>query len=158
MIVPGSGIGKDLDRFVQKDSRWIIDVMGGKGYEVLTSPVDAERLALHKELDRLQNKCDRFFHNGINTNGFGSNWHTSGLALAHSLYYNMTLYPSDKDKYFIGMTTCTETEMRRAFTQHPPETDFNKWNASPINFESTGEDIDYLMWQTKIIKPEFEDK
>ncbi|KAF9342472.1 hypothetical protein BGX26_007463 [Mortierella sp. AD094] len=73
MVVPGLDIGGDLDRFVQKDSRWTIDVMGGTGYEVLTSPVDAERLALHKELDRLQNKCDRFFNGAMGVYGIGSN-------------------------------------------------------------------------------------
>ncbi|KAF9342999.1 hypothetical protein BGX26_006457 [Mortierella sp. AD094] len=70
----------------------------------------------------------------------------------------MTLYPLDKHEYFIGATTCTDAEMQKAFTEHPPETDFNKWGTFPTNFKSTGPDVHYLMWQINIIKPEFEDK
>ncbi|KAF9999535.1 hypothetical protein BGZ79_006847, partial [Entomortierella chlamydospora] len=158
MVVLGENVGEDLDHFVQKNSRWIIDVMGGKGYEVLTSSVDPERLAFQKELDRLQHRCTNFFTGAKGTYGFGSNWHTTGLALAHSMYYNMTLYPVDVYNNFIRSTTCTDADMQRAFTAHHPESDFNKWNASTINFKSEGVDVHHLMWHKEIIKPEFQNK
>ncbi|KAF9343522.1 hypothetical protein BGX26_005607 [Mortierella sp. AD094] len=156
MVVPGSDIGEDLDRFVQKDSRWTIDVMDSAGYEVLTSTVDPERLTLQKELDLLQNKCERFFHGAMGIYGFGSNWHALGLGLAHTLYYKMTLYPFDEHKNFIGMTTCTEEQMQSAFAQNPPQTDMQLWDASTTNFKSLSPDVHSLMLQIGIINPELE--
>ncbi|KAG0021428.1 hypothetical protein BGZ80_002396 [Entomortierella chlamydospora] len=159
LIVTGLSVGEYVDSFVQKDSRWIIDVVGGgKEFEVLTSVVDPERLALHKKLDQLQNKCERFFHGAIGIFGFGSNWHALGLGLAHTLHYNMTFYPFDEHKNFIGMTTCTEEQMQRAFAQTPPETDMRFWNASTTNFKSLSPDVSSLMLQIGIVDPEFEHK
>lgn len=64
MIVPGKGVGSELDGFVQRHSRWMIDTMGAaSGYEKLTtfSDEDKGRVALQVALDHLQNRCTRFF-------------------------------------------------------------------------------------------------
>lgn len=64
MIVPGKGIGPELDGFVQRHSRWTIDTMSATGgYEKLTTFSDEEkdRVALQAGLDQLQNRCVRFF-------------------------------------------------------------------------------------------------
>ncbi|KAG0006820.1 hypothetical protein BGZ80_005125 [Entomortierella chlamydospora] len=143
--------------------------MGGRGYELLTSFADDERLGLHKELDRLQHRCDNFFNGAFHPFGFGANWHNLGLGLAHSLYYNMTLYPHDEYKYFIRMTTCTEEDLKRSFGAHPPETNFTRWNISTINFksmgniatinvESMGSDEGDLLKRKTIIRSEYQDK
>ncbi|KAG0233354.1 hypothetical protein BGW41_001516 [Actinomortierella wolfii] len=125
MIVQGEDIGRELDSFVQRKSRWVIDPLGvGGKYEILTTFEDKEREALQLHLDQLQNRCDRFFKGAIDPFGFGSSWHNMGLALAHGLYYNMTLFTPEKHNYFIPMTTCTEAKMKQAFAAHPPETDY----------------------------------
>ncbi|KAG0196546.1 hypothetical protein BGX28_009999 [Mortierella sp. GBA30] len=158
MVVIGSDIGPALDDFVQTRSRWMIDLMGGRGYEVLTSFADTESLALHKELDDVQHRCERFFNGGINPYGFGSYWHTLGLALAHSLYYDMTFFPHGKHRNFIPMTTCTEEDMERSFAGHPPETNFSRWNVSTINLKSQETDVFKLAHRYLIIKSAYEDK
>ncbi|KAF9954962.1 hypothetical protein BGZ70_010405, partial [Mortierella alpina] len=88
--------------------------MGSRGYERLTSFADAERRALHEELDKLQHRCDNFYY------GFGSSWHTITLALAYSLYHNMTLVIPNEHAPFIPITSCTEADMERSFASHPP--------------------------------------
>ncbi|KAF9343584.1 hypothetical protein BGX26_005503 [Mortierella sp. AD094] len=158
MVVQGVDIGGELDDFVQTRSHWIIDVMGGRGYELLTSFADDKRLGLHKVLDRLQHRCDNFFNGAFHPFGFGTNWHNLGLGLAHSLYYNMTLYPRDEYKNFISMTTCTEEDLERSFGAHPPEMNFTRWNISTINFKSTGEDEGDLWSRRMIIRSEYQDK
>ncbi|KAG0196545.1 hypothetical protein BGX28_009998 [Mortierella sp. GBA30] len=158
MVVLGFGIGAVLDDFVQTRSRWVIDLMGGEGYEVLLSTADTEGLALHKELDDLQRRCERFFNGGINPFGFGSYWHTLVLALAHSLYHDMTLFPPGKLKNFIPITTCTEKDMEISFAAHPPETDFRKWITSTVNYKSEGADVWDLMRKDHNIKPEYKHK
>ncbi|KAG0196755.1 hypothetical protein BGX28_009790 [Mortierella sp. GBA30] len=161
MVVQGSDIGELVDAFVQTRSRWVIDPMGGNGYEILTSFVDPERIALHKELDQLQHRCDRFFHGGYHEAGFGSQWHMFGLGLARSVYHNMTFVPRDRTyNYLIPITSCTEADMAKAFAVHPPETDFSKWDALTVSFESSNplEDMGWLLQHTQIIKREYEHK
>lgn len=158
MIVQATDIGRELDVFVQRRSRWVIDTMGVGGYEVLTSFADTDRLALQQELDRLQNRCDRFFNGAINPFGFGSAWHNLGLGLAFSLHYNMTLYTPEEHKYFISMTTCTEADLERAFRAHPPETDFDRWSRSTINFKSPDVDVAIMLPNNTVILPEYRRK
>ncbi|KAI8599636.1 hypothetical protein EDD21DRAFT_355277 [Dissophora ornata] len=157
MVVQGDDIGRELDDFVQTKSRWMIDAMGGRGYELLTSFVDQERLALQQELDQLQHRCDNFFSGAIHYLGFGAAWHNLGLGLAHGLYYNMTLYTVEY-KNFINITTCTEADLKRSFRAHPPETDFAQWSESTINFRSGGPDLGGLVPKRNIIKPEYQHK
>ncbi|KAG0065914.1 hypothetical protein BGZ92_005445, partial [Podila epicladia] len=114
IVVQGIDIGRELDSFVQKRSRWIIDTMGGNGYELLTSFVDKERLALQEDLDRLQHRCTNFFNGAKSFEGFGSHWHTVGLALAFSQYYNMTLYPTSEYANFIPLTSYLSKYMEHA--------------------------------------------
>ncbi|KAG0196544.1 hypothetical protein BGX28_009997, partial [Mortierella sp. GBA30] len=132
--------------------------MGGRGYEVLTSFADKERLALHKELDDLQHRCHRFFNGGVSPSGFGSYWHTLGLALAHSLYFDMTFFPVGELRNFIPMTTCTDKQMERSFAAHPPESNHTAWNNSTVNFKTEGLDVFDLMLRDHIIKPAYKDK
>ncbi|KFH66460.1 hypothetical protein MVEG_06985 [Podila verticillata NRRL 6337] len=158
MVVQGGNIGEALDAFVQTRSRWTIDLMGGKGYELLRSFADEERNDLHKNLDLLQHKCDNFFNGAFHPFGFGANWHNLGLGLAYSLYYNMTLYPRDDYKYFIPMTTCTKADLERSFGAHTPETNFSRWNNSTINYKSLGADEFELVRQRMIMRSEYQDK
>ncbi|KAF9109035.1 hypothetical protein BGX27_008057 [Mortierella sp. AM989] len=159
MVVLGENIGERMDRFVQTKSRWMIDPIGGSGYELLTSTTDSDRLTLQKELDQSQHKCSNFFYGIISQNGFGSHWHTLGLGLAHTLHYNMTLFTVKTYKNFIPLTTCTRTNLDRAFSEYPPETDFSRWDSSTINFKSVGNehgDVHALMANVNIINPEFQ--
>ncbi|KAG0233355.1 hypothetical protein BGW41_001517 [Actinomortierella wolfii] len=159
MIVHGVGIGTELDAFVQRKSRWVIDLMGaGSRYEVLTTFEDKERVELQGLLDQLQNRCDRFFRGAINPFGFGSEWHNMGLGLAYGLYYNMTLFTPDKHNYFIPMTTCTEDQMKDAFSKHPPETNYSLWNPSTVNYDSVGIDVQILLKNSPIILQEYAHK
>ncbi|KAG0352890.1 hypothetical protein BGZ54_002536 [Gamsiella multidivaricata] len=158
MIVQGKHLGKEMDNFVQTRSHWMIDTMGEKGYEALRSFADTERLALQKELDRLQHRCVRFFNGAVGFNGFGSNWHNLGLGLSYGLHYNMTLSPPHKFENFIPMTTCTYKEMERAFNEHSPELEYSRWNVSTVNFKSLREDVMLLMENVTIIRPEFQHK
>ncbi|KAG0367742.1 hypothetical protein BGZ54_003356 [Gamsiella multidivaricata] len=158
MIVQGNRLGKEMDNFVQTRSHWMIDTMSEEGYEVLRSFADTERLALQKELDQVQHQCVRFFNGAVGFNGFGSNWHNLGLGLAYGLHYNMTLSPPHKYENFIPMTTCTQEEMERAFSEHPPETEYSRWNVSTVNFKSLFEDVHALMNNITIIRPEFQHK
>lgn len=64
-------LGKELDSFVQRKSRWVIDTVGVKGYEILTTWADKDRVALQNDLDQLQNRCQRFFSGAMNPFGFG---------------------------------------------------------------------------------------
>ncbi|KAF9436389.1 hypothetical protein BGZ76_004121, partial [Entomortierella beljakovae] len=158
IIVPGLDSGPQLDRFVQKNSRWMIDIKGGNWYEILTSVMDNERVALQKELDSLQHRCTNFFHAPKGMYGLGSNWHTLGMDLAYSLFYNMTLIPTDKYKSLIPATSCTEADMQRAFHIQQPETNYTELKASTINYDSPELDLWTLMTGRDIIKPEFKDK
>ena len=159
MVVQGAHVGDDVDRFVQKHSRWVIDIWGVKGYEVLTTFEDKDRTSLHQHLDLLQNQCERFFSGGIESYGFGSSWHNEGLALAYALYRSMTLFSPSKREFFIPITTCTENDMKRSFETHPPETDYGKWDNTTFNYKSIGEtDVWDLYRNNGIILPEFEAK
>ncbi|KAF9353895.1 hypothetical protein BGX26_008344 [Mortierella sp. AD094] len=155
MVVQGENIGAELDALVQTRSRWVIDLMGGKGYELLTSFADRDRLTLQKELDQLQHRCDRFFYGSIYPFGFGSSYHNLGLALAHSMFYNMTLYTPVEHKNFIRTTTCTEAHLDRSFSAHPPVTEYTKWDKSTINYKSLDVDVVQLMRTRTIITKEF---
>ncbi|KAF9390077.1 hypothetical protein CPB97_009974 [Podila verticillata] len=155
MIVQGIDIGREVDVFVQTRSRWVIDTMGARGYEILTTFADKDRVALQQDLDRLQNRCDRFFNGVINPHGFGSYWHTLGLGLAYGLYYNMTLLTPDAPQNFIPLTTCSEADMKRAFRAYPPETKYTQWNNSTINFKSRKTDVNILATNGTLIMPEY---
>ncbi|KAF9954173.1 hypothetical protein BGZ72_004792 [Mortierella alpina] len=159
MIVQGVDIGQAVDSFVQARSRWVIDLMGGKGYEKLTSFADAERTALHKELDRIQHRCDNFFYGSLHFHGFGSRWHTMALALAYSLYHDMTLFIPNEHALFIPITSCTEADMDQAFANHPPVTSIHELNNSTINFKTPLE-VDMLasLGNRTITLPRFESK
>ncbi|KAF9369057.1 hypothetical protein CPC16_004827, partial [Podila verticillata] len=159
MVVQGVDIGREVDSFVQKRSRWMIDTMGGNGFELLTSIVDKERLDLQMDLDRLQHRCTNFYNGASHNEGFGSCWHTVALGLAFSQYYNMTLYPTNEYKNFIPLTSCTEADKEKAFSANPPLSDFGAWNTSTINFRTSGKDVDGLMSKNiGIIRPEYEHK
>ncbi|CAO3574141.1 unnamed protein product [Mortierella alpina] len=159
MMVQGVDIGQAVDQFVQTRSRWLIDLMGRRGYERLTSFVDAERRALHEELDQLQNRCDHFFHALLHDYGFGSRWHSMTLALAYSLYYNMTLFVPNELALFIPITSCTEADMERSFASHPPVMSTKELTRSTINFKTTPEkDITVSLENRTIILPNYESK
>ncbi|KAF9931226.1 hypothetical protein BGZ67_005423 [Mortierella alpina] len=158
MVVQGQDIGKALDDFVQTRSRWVIDLIGARGYELLTSFDDPERRSLFQELDGLQHRCTNFFYGAIHDYGSGSRWHTLGLGLSHSLYYNMTLVSQFGSKHFIPLTTCTDADMERSFAAYPPESNITAWNTSTINYKSLGPDAYDLMKNLYIIKPEYEHK
>ncbi|KAF9312596.1 hypothetical protein BGZ91_006489 [Linnemannia elongata] len=159
MVVQGIDIGRELDSFVQTRSRWMVDTMGGNGFELLTLIADKERLALQKDLDRLQHRCANFFNGANHWGGFGSRWHNMGLGLAFSQYYNMTLYPVQKNPNFIPLTSCTEADMARAFSADPPQTDFGAWNTTTINFKSPNWDLGEMYNKNRmIIRPEYEHK
>ncbi|KAG9322427.1 hypothetical protein KVV02_004781 [Mortierella alpina] len=158
MVVQGEDIGQALDDFVQTRSHWVIDLMGARGYELLTSFDDPERRSLFQELDRLQHRCTNFFYGAIHDYGSGSRWHTLGLGLSHSLYYNMTLVSQFGSKHFIPLTTCTDADMERSFAAYPPESNSTAWNTSTINYKSLGPDAYDLMKNLYIIKPEYEHK
>ncbi|KAG0046973.1 hypothetical protein BGZ83_007882 [Gryganskiella cystojenkinii] len=156
MVVHGSGIGGDLDAFVQKKSIWVIDIMGVGGYEILTSFAEKDRREIQQDLDQHQNRCERFFNGASSPHGFGSTWHNLGLGLAYSLFYDMTLLTPDIHNFFINVTTCTETDMERSFAAHPPETNFELWDNSTINFKSGGMDVDNLFPKNRVILPKYE--
>ncbi|KAF9290020.1 hypothetical protein BGZ68_008101 [Mortierella alpina] len=159
MIVQGVDIGQAVDNFVQTRSRWLIDLMGSRGYEKLTSFADTERRALHEELDRLQHRCDNFFYGSLHFHGFGSRWHTMTLALAYSLYYDMTLFIPNEHALFIPITSCTATDMERSFARHPPVTAISDLNSTTVNFE-TPLKVDMLasLGNRTMILPRYEDK
>ncbi|KAF9965496.1 hypothetical protein BGZ70_004721 [Mortierella alpina] len=159
MIVQGVGIGQAVDEFVQTRSRWLIDLMDSRGYERLTSFADAERRTLHDELDRLQNQCDNFFYGSLHFHGFGSRWHTMTLALAYSLYHDMTLFIPNEHALFIPITSCTEADIERSFASHPPVTSIKELNSSTINFKNPLEvDMLAVLGNRTIILPKFESK
>ncbi|KAF9290021.1 hypothetical protein BGZ68_008102 [Mortierella alpina] len=159
MIVQGVDIGQAVDNFVQTRSRWLIDLMGSSGYERLTSFADAKRRALHEELDRLQHRCDNFLYGSLHLHGFGSRWHTLTLALAYSLYYNMTLFIPNEQALFIPITWCTATDMERSFARNPPVTAAEELNNSTLNYKNPSE-VNLMLtlrnWST--ILPRYEDK
>ncbi|GJJ74767.1 glycoprotein 6-alpha-L-fucosyltransferase [Entomortierella parvispora] len=158
MIVPGKEIGQELDAFVQRHSRWMIDTLGtAEGFEKLTtfSNEDKHRVALQQGLDLLQHRCARFFSGAINPNGFGSTWHNIGLGLAHALFYDMTLMTPDQSKLSIPLTTCTEAQMEQAFQVNPPTTIYQHWDESTINYKSLGSDVMDLLEKNTTILPEF---
>ncbi|KAH7027048.1 hypothetical protein BKA57DRAFT_478683 [Linnemannia elongata] len=141
IIVQGVGreLGDAIDKFVQRRSRWIVDITQGDGYELLTTFEEPRRLAFMSQLDLIQHRCTNFFNGAMNSNGFGSKWHSN----------------------FIPLTSCTEADMKRAFKESPPEHVFANWNASTINFQTVGGyDLDDLASQSyiKTITPGFEDK
>ncbi|CAO3568035.1 unnamed protein product [Mortierella alpina] len=159
MVVEGVGIGQAVDEFVQTRSRWLIDLMGGRGYERLTSFADAERRALHEELDRLQHRCDNFFYGSLHFHGFGSRWHTMTLALAYSLYHNMTLFIPNEHALFIPITSCTKADMEQSFASHPPVTSVKELNSSTINFKNPLKvDMLAVLGNRTIILPKYESK
>ncbi|KAF9898748.1 hypothetical protein BX616_003658 [Lobosporangium transversale] len=166
MIVQGDGknFGQELDGFVQTRSQWVIDPFGGDGFEILkTFKEDKERMSLQAQLDRLQHRCTNFFYGIINRSGFGSVWHTAGLGLAWTLYYNMTLFiqldehlqPKPSFQGFIPTTTCSYSDLEAAFTTLPPETDFSKWTDSTVNFKSLTDDVGPLGDKRELIIPTF---
>ncbi|KAF9560238.1 hypothetical protein EC968_006260 [Mortierella alpina] len=159
MLVQGVGVGQAVDEFVQTRSRWLIDLMGRRGYERLTSFADPERLALHKELDRIQHRCDNFFYGSLHFHGFGSRWHTMTLALAYSLYHDMTLFIPNEHALFIPITSCTAADMERSFAYNPPVTSIKELNSSTINFK-TPLKVDMLasLSNRTIILPKYESK
>ncbi|KAF9114413.1 hypothetical protein BGX27_010884 [Mortierella sp. AM989] len=158
IAVQAVDIGAELDSFVQTRSRWSIDLMGRKGYELLISFKDHDRLTLHKELDQLQHRCNRFFYGSIYPFGFGSSYHNLGLALAYGMYYDMTLFTPIEHKYFIRTTTCTEADLQRSFSAHPPVTEYNDWDSSTINYKSMDVDVEPLMRKRTIISSKYKRK
>ncbi|KAG0050898.1 hypothetical protein BGZ89_003711 [Linnemannia elongata] len=163
IIVQGVGreLGDAVDKFVQRRSRWIVDITQGDGYELLTTFEEPRRLAFMSQLDLIQHRCTNFFNGAMNSNGFGSKWHTVALGLSFALYHNITLMTPEVLSNFIPLTSCTEADMKRAFKESPPEHVFANWNASTINFQTVGGyDLDDLASQSyiKTITPGFEDK
>jgi len=158
VVIQGIDIGAELDAFVQRNSRWVIDLVGTRGYELITTFEDKERLDLHLHLDRLQNRCERFFNGAVDMFGFGSAWHNMGLALAIALEHDMTLLSPDPHNYFIPLTTCSVKTMKGVFAAHPPETVFDRWDDSTINFKSPEIDVAILQLNQTTILPEYKDK
>ncbi|KAI1290645.1 hypothetical protein EDD11_009134 [Mortierella claussenii] len=108
-------VGVELDLFVQKRSRWVIDPLAGPGYEVLTASKDSKRELFHRQLDDFQYRCTRFFYGTVTapkastrttTRGVGtldaevdefwSRFETAGWELGHALYHEMTLFRSEQ--------------------------------------------------------------
>ncbi|KAF9147783.1 hypothetical protein BG015_010524 [Linnemannia schmuckeri] len=163
IIVQGEGpeLGDAVDKFVQRRSRWIVDIMQGDGYELLTTFDDPRRIAFMSQLDLIQHRCVNFFNGAINDNGFASKWHTVALGLSFGLYHNMTLMTPEVLSNFIPLTSCTEADMERAFKDIPPEHLFVNWNESTINFQTAdGYDLPDMASQSylKTKTPGFEDK
>ncbi|KAF9149292.1 hypothetical protein BG015_008908 [Linnemannia schmuckeri] len=162
IIVQGEGseLGDAVDKFVQRRSRWIVDIMQGDGYELLTTFDDPRRLAFMSQLDLIQHRCTNFFNGAINGNGFGSKWHSVALGLSFGLYHNMTLMTPEVLSNFIPLTSCTEADMEQAFKKSPPEHLFANWNESTINFQTIGSDLGDMVGQSslKTKTPGFEDK
>ncbi|KAG0049384.1 hypothetical protein BGZ83_005843 [Gryganskiella cystojenkinii] len=162
IIVQGEGseFGDAVDKFVQRQSRWIVDITQGDGYELLTTFDDPRRLAYMSQLDLIQHRCANFFNGAINGNGFGSKWHTVALGLSFGLFYNMTLMTPEVLNNFIPLTSCTKADMERAFEKSPPEHIFANWTESTINFQTVGDDLVDMVHQSypKTKTPGFEDK
>ncbi|KAG0312934.1 hypothetical protein BGZ97_010684 [Linnemannia gamsii] len=162
IIVQGHGpeFGAAVDSFVQRRSRWIVDLLHGGGYELLTTVEDPRRLAYMAQLDLIQHRCTNFFNGATNGNGFGSKWHTVALGLSFGLYYNMTLKTPEVLNNFIPLTSCTEEDMERAFKNSPPEHVFANWTASTINFQTIGDDLSDMVPKSYPLTktPGFDDK
>ncbi|KAH7049513.1 hypothetical protein BKA57DRAFT_492227 [Linnemannia elongata] len=164
IIVQGEGseLGAAVDKFVQRRSRWIVDIMQGHGYELLTTFDDLRRIAFMSQLDLIQHRCTNFFNGAVNANGFGSKWHTVALGLSFALYYNMTLVTPEVLNNFIPLTSCTEADMQQAFKNTPPEHVYANWTKSTINFQTINPDreLEYLVSQSYNMTetPGFEDK
>ncbi|KAH7054907.1 hypothetical protein BKA57DRAFT_489743 [Linnemannia elongata] len=162
IIVQGEGseLGDAVDKFVQRRSRWIVDIMQGHGYELLTTFDDHRRIAFMSQLDLIQHRCSNFFNGAINDNGFGSKWHTVALGLSFGLYHNMTLKTPEVLSNFIPLTSCTEADMERAFKKSPPEHLFSNWTRSTINFQTINYDLTDMVGQSyvKTNTPGFEDQ
>jgi len=156
----GSDLGEVVDNFVQKHSRWVIDIMPGDGYEVLTTFDDPRRTAYMSQLDHLQHRCTNFFNGATNGNGFGSKWHSVALGLSFGMFHNMTLVTPEVLNNFIPLTSCTEADMERAFKNIPPVHEFANWTESTINFQTVNGDLGDMVGQsnTKTRTPGFEDK
>lgn len=160
----GSELGEAVDKFVQRRSRWIVDIMQGDEYELLTTFDDSRRLAFMSQLDLIQHRCANFFNGATNDSGFGSKWHAVALGLSIGLYRNMTLMTPEVLDNFIPLTSCTEADMERAFKKTPPEHLFANWKESTINFQTNfqtvGKDLDYMIDQAynETKTPGFEDK
>ncbi|KAF9906526.1 hypothetical protein EC991_000533 [Linnemannia zychae] len=165
IIVQGEGseFGDAVDKFVQRQSRWVVDIMQGDRYELLTTFDDPRRLAFMSKLDLIQHRCTNFFNGAYNYNGFGSRWHSEALGLSFGLYHNMTLM-TPKSLYhsnIIPRTSCTEADMERVFKESPPEHVFANWTDSTINFQTAdGVDLVELAMQAyvKTKTPGFDDK
>ena len=58
------------------------------------------------------------------------------------------------------MTTCTTTQMEKAFAEHPPETNYTQWNSSTINYKSlwNGVDVWDLLLNRTMIEKKYEPK
>lgn len=156
----GSDLGEAVDNYVQKHSRWVIDIMPGAGYEVLTTFDDPRRTAYMAQLDQIQHRCTNFFNGAINGNGFGSKWHSVALGLSFGLFHNMTLVTPEVLNNFIPLTSCTKADMERAFNEIPPLHDFKNWTESTVNFQTINGDLGDMVGQsgTKTITPGFGDK
>lgn len=155
----GSDLGDAIDKFVQKRSRWVVDIMQGDGYELLTTFDEPRRVNYMAQLDLLQHRCTNFFNGAINGNGFGSKWHSVALGLSFGLYHNMTLVTPEVLDNFIPLTSCTEADMERAFKKSPPEHAFANWTQSTINFQTIGNDLGEMarLAYTKTKSPGFEE-
>ncbi|KAG0273038.1 hypothetical protein BGZ95_011161 [Linnemannia exigua] len=162
IIVQGEGseLGDAVDKFVQKRSRWIVDITQGDGYELLTTFDDPRRLAFMSQLDLIQHRCTNFFNGAVNPFGFGSKWHSVAMGLSFGLYHNMTLVTPEILSHFIPLTSCTAADMNRAFEESPPEHVFANWNESTINFQTVGYDFSEVAAQAYLNTktPGFEDK
>ncbi|KAG0380815.1 hypothetical protein BGX24_004662 [Mortierella sp. AD032] len=163
IIVQGEGskLGAAVDKFVQTRSRWIVDIMQGDGYELLTTFDDPRRLAFMARLDFIQHRCTNFFNGAINDNGFGSKWHSVALGLSFGLYHDITLVTPEALDNFIPLTSCTEADMERAFEKTPPKHVFTNWTESTINFQTDdGYDLPHMsrLSDVKTRTPGFEDK
>ncbi|KAF9929711.1 hypothetical protein FBU30_001279 [Linnemannia zychae] len=162
IVVQGEGVelGEAIDNFVQKRSRWMVDITQGNGYELLTTFDDPRRLAYMSQLDLIQYQCTNFFRGGINGNGFGSRWHTVSLGLSFGLYYNMTYLTPEVLNNFIPLTSCTEADMKRAFNKNPPEHEWANWTKSTTNFQMSNDGILDMAALAKVVTkaPGFEDK
>ncbi|GJJ74296.1 glycoprotein 6-alpha-L-fucosyltransferase [Entomortierella parvispora] len=162
IIVQGEGseLGEAIDKFVQRRSRWMVDILHSGGYELLTTFEDPRRLAYLEQLDSLQHRCTNFFNGAVNGNGFGSKWHTVALGLSLGLYHNMTLVTPEVLNNFIPLTSCTEADMERAFRESPPLHVFADWTESTVNFQTIGSDLNEMVGLSKSMTrtPGFDDK
>jgi Alpha-(1,6)-fucosyltransferase N- and catalytic domains len=151
--------GKAIDNFIEKYSYWDVNIIAIDNFEILKShKSDPDIYKLLKHIDSKQHTCINFFAGSINPHGFGSAWHTSGLALAHSIYYNMTFWPINKSNFFIRTTPCTQFDIEQSWLKYSYETHYSKLSKTTVNYRSLSKDVNTLIRNKNIILDDYKNK